>query len=175
MSTAAQARVRHRHTALPELRRRRVQDRRGHPGATGHREGPHAPGAAGAGNPSGASPWPGATSGLTLPTVTVQPLRALLVVAGAATPFDVELHQALGYELNRLAQHVDVGSPLGELGQCIVVVVIVESPRTGWWVAPQPYPGPRWPPLAGWPPQLRGKPLRSGWTYTTSGDLPKGV
>ena len=37
--------------------------------------------------------------------------------------------------------------------------------------APQPYPESRWPPLTGWPPQLRGKPLRSGWTYTTSWDI----
>src|SRR6185436_18184618 len=31
---------------------------------------------------------------------------------------DVELHQPLGHELHHLAQHVDVGSLLGELGQC---------------------------------------------------------
>src|SRR6185436_18224512 len=75
----------------------------------------------------------------------------LLVVAGAAARFDIELHQALGHELNHLAQHIDVGSLLGKLGQCHSGGGhrgnLLEH---GWWVAPQPYPGPRWPPLAGW-------------------------
>ena len=66
LGKVAQARVRDRLGALPKLRRR-AQDHCGHPGATCDREDPHAPGAAGAGTPSGASPWPGATSGLTLP------------------------------------------------------------------------------------------------------------
>ncbi len=41
-----QARVRRRHAALPELRRRRAQDRCRHPGAVRHREDPRPPGAA---------------------------------------------------------------------------------------------------------------------------------
>ena len=41
---ATQARVRHRHAALPQLRRRGAQDHRGHPGATGDREDPDPPG-----------------------------------------------------------------------------------------------------------------------------------
>ena len=48
----------------------------------------------------------------------VQPLRRLLVVAGAAAPFDIEFHQALDHELHHLAQPVDVGPLLGEFGQC---------------------------------------------------------
>src|SRR6187455_2237928 len=43
----------------------------------------------------------------------------------------------------------------------IVAVVIVDiSLDHGWWVAPQPYPGPRWPPRPG-SPSPRGKPLRA--------------
>ena len=52
--------------ALPELRRR-AEDHRGHPGAAGCREDPHAPGLGGACSASCASPWPGSASGLTLP------------------------------------------------------------------------------------------------------------
>ena len=63
---AARARVRDRHGALPELRRR-AEDHCGDPGAAGHREDPHAPGSAGPGAASGASPWPSPASGLTLP------------------------------------------------------------------------------------------------------------
>lgn len=39
-----------------------------------------------------------------------------LVVAGAAASVYIKLHQALGYELHHLAQYVDAGSLLGELG-----------------------------------------------------------
>ena len=49
------------------------------------------------------------------------------------------LQQALGHELQHLAQHVDVGPLLGQFGHG--------------------------------PPQLGGKPLRSGWSYTTSWDV----
>src|SRR5205814_10045753 len=55
---------------------------------------------------------------LAVAVAAVDPLGALLVIAGAATPFDIELHEALGHELHHLAQHVDVGSLLGEFGQC---------------------------------------------------------
>src|SRR5207237_1156665 len=87
---------------------------------------------------------------LAVAVAAVQALRRLLVVAGAAARLDVQLHQPLGHELHYLAQHVDVGSLLGELGQC-------HSGgghrgnllRTGCWGAPQPYPGPRWPPTPG--------------------------
>jgi len=65
-----------------------------------------------------------------------------------------------------------------------VAVVIVESPSDqGGWVAPQPYPGPRWPPQQGRPPP-RGSSLRvtpyglhpprpaaHSRTYTTSWDI----
>jgi hypothetical protein len=44
LGAATQARVRHRHAALPQLRRRGAQDHRGHPGATGDREDPDPPG-----------------------------------------------------------------------------------------------------------------------------------
>ncbi len=54
--------------------------------------------------------------------------QALLLEAPTASengPADVatarvhiEFHQALGHELHHLAQHVDVGSLLGELGRC---------------------------------------------------------
>ena len=50
LSWAAQARVRDRHGALPELRRR-AEDHCRDPGTVGDREDPHAPGAAGAGTP----------------------------------------------------------------------------------------------------------------------------
>lgn len=43
--SAAQTGVRHRHEALPQLRRRRAQDHRLHPGAAGDREDPRPPGA----------------------------------------------------------------------------------------------------------------------------------
>src|SRR5205814_10206006 len=46
---------------------------------------------------------------LAVAVAAVDPLGALLVIAGAATPFDIELHEALGHELHHLAQHVDVG------------------------------------------------------------------
>lgn len=55
----AQARVRDRHEALPELRRR-VEDRRGDSGTSSDREDPHVPGAARAGSSERA----GAPSGL---------------------------------------------------------------------------------------------------------------
>jgi len=55
---------------------------------------------------------------LAVAVAAVDSLGTLLVVAGAAARFDIELHQALGHELNHLAQHVDVGSLLGKLGQC---------------------------------------------------------
>ena len=55
------------HAAFRKLRRR-SEDHCRDPGATGDREDPHAPGVAGAGTASGASPWPGAASGLRLPT-----------------------------------------------------------------------------------------------------------
>jgi hypothetical protein len=45
LGTAPQARVRHRHAALTELRRREAEDHRRHPGAPGDREDPRAPGA----------------------------------------------------------------------------------------------------------------------------------
>jgi hypothetical protein len=45
LGTAAQAGVRYRHAALPELRRRGAQDHRRHPGAAGDREDPCSPGA----------------------------------------------------------------------------------------------------------------------------------
>src|SRR4029434_2973081 len=61
----------------------------------------------------------------------------------AARPFlvDRSLQRASGPYMHHLAQHVDVGSLLGELGQC----------HSGgghrgnllghsWWIAPQPYP-----------------------------------
>src|SRR5678816_1317562 len=61
----------------------------------------------------------------------------------------------------------------------IVAVVIVEiSLGHGWWVAPQPYPGPRWPPPTGIAVAarqaasgyaLRASPRRK--TYTTSWDI----
>ena len=44
LGAAAQAGVRHRHAALPELRRRGAQDHRRHPGAAGDREDPCSPG-----------------------------------------------------------------------------------------------------------------------------------
>ena len=46
----------------------------------------------------------------------VDALGALLVIAGAAAGFNIEFHEALGHELHHLAQHVDFGSLLGELG-----------------------------------------------------------
>ena len=52
--------------SLPKLRRR-TQDHCGDPGATGHLEDPHALGPAGPCVTSGASSWPGASSGLTSP------------------------------------------------------------------------------------------------------------
>jgi hypothetical protein len=64
---AAQARVRPRPGALPELRRR-AEDHRGDPGATGDREDPHAPGVAGQGTTALAGSRSSAASGLTIPT-----------------------------------------------------------------------------------------------------------
>jgi hypothetical protein len=55
---------------------------------------------------------------IAITVAAVQPLGRLLVVAGAAAPVDVELHQALRHELHHLAQHVDVGPLLGEVSQC---------------------------------------------------------
>jgi len=45
LRTVTQARVRHRHAALPELWRRRAEDHRGHPPAAGDPEDPGPPGA----------------------------------------------------------------------------------------------------------------------------------
>jgi len=45
----------------------RTEDHCGDPGIVSDREDPHALGVAGAGTPSRGSPWPGASSGLTLP------------------------------------------------------------------------------------------------------------
>jgi len=55
---------------------------------------------------------------LSIAVPAVQPLGVLLVVAGAAAPLDVDLHELLSHELHHLAQHVDVGALLGEFGQC---------------------------------------------------------
>ncbi len=66
LGQAAQAGVRSRSGALPELRWR-SEDHCGDPGAAGDREDPHAPGAAGARATAGAGPVPGAASGLTIP------------------------------------------------------------------------------------------------------------
>ena len=44
--------------------------------------------------------------------------RLPLAVAGPATPFDVNFHEPLRHELHHLAQHVYVGTLLGEFGQC---------------------------------------------------------
>jgi hypothetical protein len=66
LGSGAQPRLRHRPRLLPELRRR-AEDHCRHPGTAGHREDPHAPGVASACTASGASPWPGPASGLTLP------------------------------------------------------------------------------------------------------------
>src|SRR5664280_3924153 len=69
---------------------------------------------------------------------------------------DVELHQALGHELHHLAQHVDVGSLLGELGKCHSGGGHRVFPSDqGGWIAPQPYPGSRWPPRSGRPAAVR--------------------
>ena len=65
LGQVAQAGVRDRHGALPELRRR-TEDRRGDPRATGHREDPHAPGSAGPGAAACASPSVATASGLTV-------------------------------------------------------------------------------------------------------------
>jgi hypothetical protein len=54
LGAAAQARVRHRHAALPELRRRGTEDHRGHPRAAGDREDPDPPGAGSAATAPGA-------------------------------------------------------------------------------------------------------------------------
>jgi hypothetical protein len=63
---------------------------------------------------------PGAriAAAVTAAAATVHPLGVLLVIAGAAARFDIELHQALGYELHHLAQNVNIGSLVGKLGQC---------------------------------------------------------
>ena len=66
LGEVAQAGVRSRPGALPELRWR-TEDHCGDPGTASDRENPHALGAAGAGTPSRGSPWPAASSGLTLP------------------------------------------------------------------------------------------------------------
>ena len=58
LGAVAQARLRHRHAALPTLRRRGAEDHRGHPGAAGDREDPH---------PSGAEPGHKQSSGLFVP------------------------------------------------------------------------------------------------------------
>ena len=63
---AAQARVRPRPGALPELRRR-AEDPCGHVGAAGDREGPHAPGVAGGGATTLSCSRSSAASGLTIP------------------------------------------------------------------------------------------------------------
>src|SRR5664280_1287046 len=93
---------------------------------------------------------------LAVAVAAVQPLGGLLVVAGTAALLDVELHQALGHELHHLAQHVDVGSLLGELGKCHSGGGHRVFPSDqGGWIAPQPYPGSRWPPRSGRPAAVR--------------------
>lgn len=57
-----------------------------------------------------------AVSAFSVAVAAVDALGAFLVVAGAAAGFNVEFHETLGHELHHLAQHVDVGSLLGELG-----------------------------------------------------------
>ena len=63
LGQAAEARIRARHGALPELRRR-AEDHRSDPGEAGHREDPHAPGSGGQGAAMRAGPWVAAASGL---------------------------------------------------------------------------------------------------------------
>lgn len=50
--------------------------------------------------------------------LAVQALGALFVVASAAPPLDFNRHGVLGHELHHLAQQINVGALLGELGQC---------------------------------------------------------
>lgn len=66
LGQVAQAGVRDRDGALPELKRR-AEDQCGDPGAAGDREEPYAPGVAGQGTASCAGPRPGSASGLPLP------------------------------------------------------------------------------------------------------------
>lgn len=63
---------------------------------------------------------------LSLAVAAVDALGTLLVVAGAAAPVDLEFHLGLGHELHRLAQYIDVGCLLGEFGQCLGGLVVVE-------------------------------------------------
>jgi transposase-like protein len=65
LGAAAQARVRHRPAALPELRRRGAEDHRGDPGAGGDREDPHPPGV----GPPAAAPGTGERGGARGPLV----------------------------------------------------------------------------------------------------------
>ena len=67
LGQAAQAGIRSRPGALPELRRR-AEDHCGDPGAAGDREDPHPPGVAGAGTAPCAGPRSSAAGGLTIPT-----------------------------------------------------------------------------------------------------------
>ena len=84
LGAAAQARLRDRYGALPELRRR-AEDHRCHPGAAGDREDPHAPGSAGPRAAAGASPWAAAASGLNAPKQSpFKRLRARAEGAGCA-------------------------------------------------------------------------------------------
>jgi hypothetical protein len=55
---------------------------------------------------------------LAVAIAAIGPLGALLVVASAAAPLDVDLHEPLGHELHHLAQHVHIGTLLGKFGQC---------------------------------------------------------
>ena len=75
LGQAAQAGLRNRHGALPELRRR-AEDHHDDSRATGHREDPHAPGSAGQGTATRASPWVAAASGLRSPAITFHAARA---------------------------------------------------------------------------------------------------
>ena len=45
-------------------------------------------------------------------------IAVLLIVAGAATPLDIHVHETLGHELHHLAQHIDIGALLSKLGKC---------------------------------------------------------
>ena len=66
------------------------------------------------GNLQGQAVGAGVPGAFAVTVVAVDALWALLVVAGAAACLNVEFHEALGRELHHLAQHVNVGSLLGE-------------------------------------------------------------
>ncbi len=40
-----------------------------------------------------------------------------LVIAGAAAAFTIHVHQALGHELNHLAQHIDISALVSKFEQ----------------------------------------------------------